>query len=261
MEFLLYIGLGVFAGVAAGLFGIGGGLLIVPALAAIFTYLGFDQTAIMHLAIGTSLASIIFTSISSVLAHHKKGAVMWPTVFKLAPGILIGATAGGLIADYIPTKGLQWFFGIFELYVAIQMTFNFKPEPSRQLPATPGTLASGGIIGMISSLVGIGGGTLTVPFLMWCNTTIHKAIATSAACGLPIALAGTLGFVISGWGEANLPEQVIGFVHLPSLLGIVCASVLFAPLGAKLAHALPVQQLKRSFAVLLYVLAFYMLLK
>ncbi len=245
----------------AGLFGIGGGLIIVPALVAIFSYLGFDHSISMHLAIGTSLATIIFTSISSVWAHNKKGAVLWSVVKKLALGIIIGATAAGLVANLIPSKGLQWFFACFELYVALQMTLNIKPDASRQLPENSGMLGAGTIIGSVSSFVGIGGGTLTVPFLMWCNTSIHKAIATSAACGLPIAIAGTLGFIISGWGDTALPSHTLGYIHLPSLLGIVSTSILFAPLGAKLAHRLPVKLLKRIFAGLLFLLAFYMFFK
>ena len=252
----------MFAGLMAGLFGVGGGLIIVPALVAIFSHLGFDTSVIVHLAIGTSLATIIFTSISSVWAHNKKGAVLWPVFSSLALGILIGAFAAGLVADFIPSKGLQWFFAFFELYVAFQMTFSIKPNASsHQLPGKIGVLAAGGLIGSISSFVGIGGGTLTVPFLLWCNTPIHKAIATSAACGLPIALAGTVGFVVSGWGGGKLPDYSLGYVHLPSLLGIVSTSILFAPLGAKLAHSLPINTLKRVFAGLLFVLAFYMFLK
>ncbi len=242
----------------AGLFGIGGGLIIVPALVAIFSYLGFDNSITMHLAIGTSLATIIFTSISSIWAHNKKNAVLWSVVKKLALGIMIGATAAGLIADLIPSKGLQWFFAFFEFYVAVQMILNIKPDASRQLPGNTGMLGAGTMIGSVSSFVGIGGGTLTVPFLMWCNISIHKAIATSAACGLPIAVAGTLGFIISGWGDAALPNHSLGYIHLPSLLGIVSTSILFAPLGAKLAHRLPVKPLKRAFAGLLFLLAFYM---
>lgn len=259
MEYFLYIPLGMFAGLMAGLFGIGGGLIIVPALAAIFSQQGYDSSSIMHLAIGTSLATIIFTSISSINAHHKKQAVLWSVVHQLAPGIFVGAMAGGLIAHLIPTKNLQWFFAIFEFYVAVQMLQNFKPDASRQLPKGIEMFSAGSIIGSISSLVGIGGGTLTVPFLVWCNQSIHKAIATSAACGLPIAIAGTLGFMISGWNQVTLPNHSIGYIHIPSLLGIVSSSILFAPLGAKLAHSLPVVFLKRIFSGLLFLLAFYML--
>ncbi len=261
MEFLLYIPLGIIAGILAGLLGIGGGLIIVPALVAIFSYLSFDKTVITHLAIGTSLATIIFTSVSSVWAHHQRQAVLWRVVSRLATGILLGAFLGGIMADYIPSKGLQWFFALFESYVAVQILFNFKPNAARQLPQTPGMLGAGTFIGGISSLVGIGGGTLTVPFLVWCNTSIHKAIATSAACGLPIAIAGSLGFVVSGWKQAGLPDYSLGYVHLPSLLGIVSTSILFAPLGAKLAHNLPVDSLKKVFAGLLFLLAFYMFVK
>ncbi len=245
----------------AGLFGIGGGLIIVPALVAIFSYQGYPGDVIVHLAIGTSLATIIFTSLSSIWAHHKRRAVLWSILPWLATGILAGSFTAGIIADAIPARGLQWFFAFFELYVAIQMTLNLKPNASRQLPGMVGMLGTGSLIGGISSLVGIGGGTLTVPFLVWCNISIHKAIATSAACGLFIAVAGTIGFILGGWAEAALPSYSLGYIHLPSLLGIVSTSVLFAPLGAKLAHHLPVTTLKRTFALVLYLLAFYMLLK
>ncbi len=258
MEFLIYLPLGILVGIIAGLFGVGGGLIIVPALAAIFSYLGYNPSSIMHLAIGTSLATIIFTSISSIWAHNKRAAVLWPVVKKLAVGIMLGAIAAGLVADLIPSKALQWFFAFFELYVAFQMLLNIKPDASRQLPGNAGMFGAGTIIGSVSSFVGIGGGTLTTPFLMWCNIPIHKAIATSAACGLPIAVAGTIGFIISGWGEPTLPQHSLGYIHLPSLLGIISTSILFAPMGAKLAHRLSVKPLKRIFAGFLFLLAIYM---
>lgn len=260
MEFLLYALTGVIAGFLAGLLGVGGGLVIVPALFAIYMGLGYESNHLMHIALGTSLATIIFTSISSVWAHHKRGAVMWSAVIRLSPGIVIGAWLGALIAKYLPSDNLRWIFGVFELYVATQMLFSLRPSAHRSLPGNAGMFAAGGGIGVVSSIVGIGGGTLTVPFLSWCNTVMQKAVATSAACGLPIAVAGAMGFVVAGWGIEGLPTQSLGYVHLPSMLGVAVASVMIAPLGAKLAHQLPAKTLKRIFAVVLYLIAGYMLL-
>lgn len=260
MEFLLYALTGVIAGFLAGLLGVGGGLVIVPALFAIYMGLGYESNHLMHIALGTSLATIIFTSLSSVWAHHKRGAVLWSAVIRLSPGIVIGAWLGALIAKYLPSDNLRWIFGIFELYVATQMLFSLKPSAHRSLPGNAGMFVAGGGIGVVSSIVGIGGGTLTVPFLIWCNTVMQKAVATSAACGLPIAFAGAMGFVVAGWGIEGLPTQSLGYVHLPSMLGVAVSSVLIAPLGAKLAHQLPAKTLKRIFAVVLYLIAGYMLL-
>ena len=259
MEIIIYLALGAFAGFIAGLLGVGGGLIIVPVLATLFIHQAFDHSVVMHLAIGTSLASIIFTSISSVWAHHKRGAVRWNDVLTLTPGIITGAWLGAAVADVIPTSGLQAFFGLFELYVAIQMSLNLAPKAHRSLPNKAGMFAMGNVIGSISSIVGIGGGTLTVPFLMWCNVKMREAVASSSACGLPIAIAGAIGFVIMGWNELALPSGSFGFIYPPALLGIVATSVLFAPLGTKVAHAMPAKKLKRVFAILLYILAFNML--
>lgn len=256
---ILYLGLGAVAGLVAGLLGVGGGLIIVPVLAAMFIRQGIADPVVMHLAIGTSLASIIFTSMSSVWAHHLRQSVRWRDVGRLAPGIVIGAWLGAAIADTLPSAGLRKFFGLFELYVAIQMTFKIKPAPHRDLPGRAGMLGVGGLIGTISSVVGIGGGSFTVPFLSWCNVPMREAVGTSAACGIPIAVAGAAGFVVAGWGAADLPANSLGYVYLQALLGIVSASILFAPLGARLAHWLPADRLKQVFALLLYLLAAYML--
>jgi len=252
--------LGAFAGLVAGLLGVGGGLIIVPVLVFIFTGQGIANHLIVHLAVGTSLATIVFTSISSVRAHHQHGAVIWPVFWQLTPGIVIGAWLGALFADVLASDQLRRFFGVFELLVAIQMTFNVKPRPHRQLPRRTGMLAAGGVIGSISAIVGIGGGTMTVPFLVWCNVAMRKAVATSSACGLPIAIAGATGFIVTGWNAVDLPVYSSGYVYWPAFIGIVIASVLSAPLGARLAHRLPAAQLKRIFAVLLYILGLRMLL-
>ena len=250
---ILYLALGSVAGVLAGLLGIGGGLVIVPMLTFVFTAQGVAHAHILHLALGTSLASIMFTSISSLMSHHKHGAVIWPVVFKITPGILFGTFLGTWVASGLSTNFLKGFFALFLFYASTQMLLGIKPAPAREIPATAGIFTAGSIIGIFSSLVGIGGGTLSVPFLMWCNTLVHKAIGTSAAIGFPIAVAGALGYMVNGLGTDGLPPWSLGFVHLGALAGISAASVCTAPVGARLAHALPVDRLKKIFALLLYV--------
>ena len=259
-SFLIYAVVGAIAGILAGLLGIGGGLVIVPMLVFSFTLQQIPSDLMMHLALGTSLASIIFTSISSCKSHHKRGAVRWDVVKRITPGILAGTFGGSYIAALLPTQILKGIFVVFLYYVATQMILGKKPAASRQIPGAGGMFGAGGIIGCFSSLVGIGGGTLSVPFLSWCNIPVHHAIGTSSAIGLPIALAGALGFILNGLGTPTLPAYALGYVYLPALLGIISMSVLTAPLGAKLAHSLPVDKLKRTFAILLFVVATRMLI-
>lgn len=257
---LLYLALGAFAGVMAGLLGVGGGLIIVPVLAWIFHHQQINANLIMHLAIGTSLATIVMTSISSIRAHQRRGAILWPVFWRLTPGIVIGAWLGAAVADALPSAALQKIFGLFVLTVSAQMAFGAKPAPQHNLPGTLGMLTAGGVIGGVSAIVGIGGGSLTVPFLTWNNTAMRQAVATSAACGLPIALAGALGFVITGSNASALPAWSLGFVYGPALIGITLSSILTAPLGAKLAHTIPTESLKKVFAVFLAVVGSKMLL-
>jgi uncharacterized protein len=256
----LYLLLGAAAGTLAGLLGVGGGLIIVPVLVFVFRGQGMAEEIIVHLAIGTSLATIVPTSLSSVRAHHKRGGVIWPVFERLTPGIIVGALAGSTLADLMPAPVLRTVFAIFELTVAAQLALDRKPAPNRQLPPTSGMVAAGGVIGGLSSIVGIGGGTLTVPFLVWCNVQMRNAVATSAACGLPIALAGSAGFIFHGWSRPDLPEWSTGYVYWPALVTITAATILFAPLGARLAHALPAKTLKRFFAIFLAALGIKMLL-
>lgn len=255
-----YLVLGAFAGTVAGLLGVGGGLIIVPVLAALFRHQGMESAIIMHLAVGTSLATIVVTSISSVYSHHKHGAVLWKVFWRLTPGIVIGAWAGAWLASQLPTRELRYIFGVFEWLVALQMIFNIKPPATQTLPRSLGLATAGGCIGVVSAVVGIGGGTLTVPFLSWCRISIHNAIATSAACGLPIALSGGIGFMFTGSAHQSLPAYATGFVYWPAFAGIVAASATFAPLGARLAHRLSVKKLRSVFAVFLLGLGGWMLL-
>jgi uncharacterized membrane protein YfcA len=257
---LIYGLVGAIVGILAGLFGIGGGLVIVPMLIYAFSLQNIPHELTMHLALGTSLASIIFTSISSFLAHHKRGAVHWDIVRKIVVGILTGTFLGSCVASLMSTNFLKIFFVIFLYFVATQLLLNKKPKPGREIPGNLGMFATGNIIGVFSSLVGIGGGTLSVPFMLWCNINAHHAIGTSAAIGLPIALAGALGYIFNGWNVAGLPAYSLGYVYLPALLGIAAVSILTAPLGVRLAHSLPVDKLKRIFSLLLYVVATKMLI-
>lgn len=255
----MYILVGAVAGVLAGLLGIGGGLVIVPMLVFCFVKQKIPDAMLMHMALGTSLASIMFTAVSSFRAHHKRGAVHWDVVRKILIGIFTGTFIGSCIAAQLSTRFLKGFFVIFLYYVAVQLLTNKKPKPSRQIPGRLAMFGVGNGIGAVSSLVGIGGGTLSVPFMIWCNMTVHHAIGTSAAIGFPIAIAGTVGYVFNGLSVDGLPPFSLGYVYLPALLGIVVASVLTAPIGVRLAHSLPLDRLKRVFAVLLLVVGTRML--
>ena len=256
--FAAYGGLGLVVGFVAGLLGVGGGLIIVPVLIMLLHTHGQAVGMEPQLALGTSLATILFTSLSSVRAHQRRGAVEWSLVRRIAPGIVLGTLAGAALAARMPATVLKIFFVIFLFYAAIQMWLDFKPAPHRGLPGRAGTSLAGGVIGVVSSWVGIGGGTLSVPFMLWHNVPLHRAIATSAAIGFPIAFAGAVGYVLGGWTVSGLPAGSLGFVYLPALAGIVLGSVLTAPLGARTAHRLPVRPLKRVFALLLFTLALRM---
>jgi hypothetical protein len=251
MEFPLYLILGGFAGVLAGLFGVGGGIIIVPVLVLSFTAQGFSPDVLTHLAVGTSLATIVFTSINSILAHHRKGAVRWPIVLWMTVGILVGTAVGTLTAAAIQGPVLLKIIGVFAIVMAIQMGLNLKPKASREVPGKPGLTLAGGVIGWASAIFGIGGGSLTVPFLSWRSVPMQQAVATSAACGLPIAIVGALSFMLVGWNEAQLPQWSLGFVYLPAMAGIAITSMFFARIGANLAHRLSPLVLKRLFALLL----------
>jgi uncharacterized membrane protein YfcA len=252
--------LGMATGFLAGLLGIGGGMLMVPILTMVFDHEGVPAGASVKMAIATSMATIMFTSLSSVRAHHLKGAVRWPVVGGMAPGILIGGLVGGAgVFALIKGQALALAFAAFVGYSATQMLRGRKPAAHRQMPGWVGQSAAGSGIGLVSGLVGAGGGFLSVPFMTWCNVPIHQAIATSAALGFPIALANTIGYVIGGWSMTPALPGAVGYLYLPALVLIAGASITMAPLGARVAHAMDVAQLKRIFAGLLYALAAYML--
>ncbi|WP_027349589.1 sulfite exporter TauE/SafE family protein [Halotalea alkalilenta] len=255
MEFLLYLVLGACSGVLAGLFGVGGGLIIVPVLVYSFAAHGMDANILTHLAVGTSLATIVFTSINSVLGHQKKGAVRWHLVLWMTVGIVFGSVLGGLTASYISGPRLQTIIGVFAICMAIQLAFNLKPKGGDGTFAQPSRLwlnTAGVVIGWASAIFGIGGGSLTVPLLAWKNLPMQQAVATSAACGLPIAIFGALSFMYFGWGESGLPQYSVGFVYLPAVVGIALTSMVFARFGVRLAHRLSQTMLRRLFALLLF---------
>ncbi len=259
MELIIYLLIGAIAGFAAGLFGVGGGLIIVPILYIVFTQLNYDPNVLMHMAVGTSLATIIVTSISSVMAHHKRGAVLWAVFKNLAPSLVLGSFLGAGVADLLSGQHLQLAIGLFAIWVAYKMFrgAHIQVNPGRTLPSAPVQMLAGGGIGIASAIFGIGGGSLTVPYLNRHGVIMQKAVATSAACGLPIAIAGALGFIWFG-RQANVEvPNAIGYVHIYAFIGISTMSFITAKLGARVAHMLSPAMLKKCFAGLLSVVGLY----
>ena len=251
-ELAAYLGIGAVVGFFAGLLGIGGGIIIVSALALMFAAHGFPASHVMHLAIGTSLAAIVFGSFSSFRTHDRHGAVDWSIVRRMTPGLLAGVFLGAIAARFATNAFLKYFFLGFTLFVTAQMVFNLRPAPSRELPGNAALSLLALVIGVCSSLFGGGAAAVGVPFLTWCNVSTHRAIGTVAAMGFPVAIAGAVGYVIAGW-NVELPQWSVGFVYLPAFIGISVMSVLTAPLGARLAHRLKGATLRRIFAVFLLV--------
>ena len=256
---LSYPALGAFAGFIAGLFGVGGGLTLVPLFFMLYAAQDFPREHVMHLALGTSMATIVVTSIASMRAHHAHGAVRWDIVRHMAPGLVAGTLGGSFIASSLPTRPLAMVFTVVVYYASAQMMLDFKPRPTRVLPGAAGLFLAGALIGVVSSVVSAGGGFMSIPFMVWSNIAIHNAVGTSSALGFPIAVAGVVGYIASGWGGAGLPPYSLGYVYLPGFVGVVALSFLTAPIGAKLAHKLPVKQLKRAFGAFLALLATKML--
>lgn len=251
LTILTYLILGALAGVVAGMFGIGGGLLIVPVLVFTFELQGMSPEVLTHAAVATSLATIVATSFSSTMAHNKRGAVRWDIFKPVAVGLLIGAFLGVKTAGQMSGPWLQIALGCFVILVSIQMALNLKPDAGEAAVNNRDLSVAGGFIGWLSSIFGIGGGTLSVPYFTWRRVQMQQAVATSAACGLPIAIMGATTNIWEGWQHPAMPEWSAGFIYLPALVGIVLTSSIFAKVGAKLAHSLPGPVLKRIFAVFL----------
>ncbi len=256
---LAFLLLGVIVGFMAGLLGIGGGGIMVPTLTAIFLAQGIAVEQVVHMALATSMASIVVTSYASMRAHHKKGAILWNVVKMMAGGVIVGTFAATFLASYLKSAHLAIFFAIFMAYVSIQMAIDKKPKPGRELSSPASIFGVSTLIGIVSALVSIGGGSLTVPYLVWQNVDVKKAIATSAAVGLPISIAGTLGYVVNGLMHTSDGSMMLGYVYLPAVFLISIMSFFTAPLGAKMAHSLPVGKLKKIFALLLMSLSLKML--
>ncbi|HET8708420.1 MAG TPA: sulfite exporter TauE/SafE family protein [Pseudomonadales bacterium] len=250
MTYLIYPFLGIFAGLLSGLLGVGGGIVVVPVLIITFRLLGFSSDVLTHMAVGTSLGTILMTSLSSVRHHHLNKAVIWPLVCSMGAGMLLGALMGAFLADALKGRVLQWLFGGFAEIIAFQMALGLKPKGARQLPGKGIQVLVGVVVGAISAVFGIGGGSLTVPYLTWCNIRIQQAVGTSAACGWPIALSGAAGFIYTGWNK-TLPAWSVGYIYLPALVGIAVTSIIFAKWGAQYAHKLPEAKLKKIFSAVL----------
>lgn len=258
-DILMLMLCGSISGFLAGLLGIGGGMILVPFMILVFNHLGFSQEVIVHMAIATGMATILFTTSSAIWAHHKHGSIDWKLVASLSPGMIFGGLIGGSeLFEALKTSWLSLFFAIFIVYTSIQMLLNKKPTAGRSLPGAIGLFSFGAFAGALASLVGAGGAFITVPFMLWCNVKPHTAMATSSGLGLPIALAATLGYMYGSWGNPNLPTGSMGFVYLPAVACIVIVSIFTAPFGAKMARKLDVAQLKRVFGVVLFFLAAFM---
>ena len=256
---IAFLTLGAVIGFLAGLLGLGGGMTMVPLLTLAFTHQGFASEHVVHMAIATASATILFTSVASVREHQRHRAIVWSVVAGMAPGMILGSLAGAHFVGKMSTPVLSAFFGTFVAVAATNILLDRKPKATRELPGKVGLTAVGGGIGLISSMVGAGGAFLSVPFMTACNVNMRSCVATSAALGMPVAMAGTIGYVYAGWSQNGLPSHSIGYVYVPALLAIVAASVISAPMGARATHRWPVQRLKRAFALVLYLLAAYML--
>lgn len=254
-----YLAIGCIVGFLAGLLGIGGGAVMVPMLAWVYAAQGLPPAHILHVALGTSMATIFFTSLSSMRAHHRHGAVDWKIARAISPGILAGSFGAALAAGFLPTRALAVLFTGLVFYAAISLLFDLRPKRARELPGAAGLFAAGSAIGIASSLLAAGGAFLSIPFLAWCNVPLRRAIGTAAAIGFPIALAGSAGYVLQGLGAEGLPAGALGYIYLPALALIVAMSTLFAPLGARTAYRLPVKRLRMIFALMMFGLALRML--
>ena len=257
---LAYLVMGLLTGLLAGMLGIGGGVVIVPLLVFLFNAQHLPSDRVLHLALGTSLASIVFTNLSSVRAHHAREAVRWDIVRTTAPGIILGTLFGTVLAEYLSSRYLAVVFTLFVLFSSVQMLLNRRPQPSRHLPGPVGMWVAAASVGVVCSLVGVAGGILIVPLLAMCNIPMRNCIGTSAAIGLPISVAGAAGYIANGLSKGHLPPYSIGYVYIPALSGLVLGTFVTVPLGARIAHSMPVGRLKQVFAIMLSILALKMVI-
>ena len=256
--FALFL-VGAFAGLMSGLFGIGGGMIVVPIVLWLLAKLNIDSAYTQHIAVGTSFAIMMFTTFSSALAQHKKKAVEWSAVIKMSPAMVVGGLLGSFISRHLSATFLHYFFIVFVILVGLKILFKLNPKTTRPMPATPIIIIVGLIIGILSSWVGIGGGTLIVPFLLFCSLPIHRAVGTSSALAWPMAVSGAIGYLITGLAINRLPEYSFGFWYLPAVAILACCTTIFAPIGVKLAHHLPAERLKMGMGLLILGIGLHML--
>jgi len=254
-----YLAIGAAVGFLAGLLGVGGGMVTVPMLVFVFTAKGFPAHHLMHLSLATAMATIPFTSASSVSAHHVRGGVDWRVVRGMLPGLAAGALLGALVAGAVPSRPLAIFFTAFVFYAASNMFFDVRTKATRQLPGNFGLGIAGAVVSFLASFLAAGAAFMTIPFMTWCNVPLKRAIGTAAALGFPLSLASSAGYVYAGWRVPGLPPGSFGFIYLPALGLIVAMSILTAPWGARVSHALPVRKLRMVFGLLLFALALHML--
>ncbi|MAY70112.1 sulfite exporter TauE/SafE family protein [Halomonas litopenaei] len=257
---LFFSAVGGLAGLVAGLFGIGGGIIIVPALSLALAHQGVEAGLVMHLAIGTSLAIIVVTGASSAFSHWRKGAVSLDLLARMLPGLMCGAVLGGLVAEQLDAQQLERYFGVFMLLLALHMLLSRGVSEADSGAGRPAMFAAGTAIGTFSALFGVGGGVLSVPWLARNGAGVTHAVGTSAACGLPIAAAGAITFLFTGLGHAGLPSGSSGYLYWPAFFGVALFSVPAARLGAKLAHFLPPHRLRQLFAAVMLVVGLKLIL-
>ena len=259
MEILLYFLLGTSSGVLAGLFGIGGGIIIIPTFFYIFSYLGFAEEILSHMVLGSSLGVIVFSSLSSTFSHHSKGAVNWKLIKVVVPSIVIGSSLGGITAGYLESSTLQGLVSLFLVVASIQLIFEFPPPSQNPKTNLVGPVIAGGGIGWLSGVFGIGGGIFSVPYFYHRGLTMMNAIGTSAACGIPIALAGSISYMVIGFENINLPNNSIGYIYLPATLIVGLMSSITAKYGVNIAHRMKQKKLRIAFAFLVMIMALNLL--
>jgi len=254
--------IGALAGVIAGLLGVGGGIILVPAFYYTFVSLGYDSVMIMQICVATSLATIVFTSVRSVLGHNKKGAVDWDILRTWAPGIALGAVLGVLTARGMKSESLMIVFGVLGVIVGLYLAFGKRDwRLGDRMPGGVARAIASPVVGFLSVLMGIGGGSFGVPLMTLYGRPIHRAVATAAGFGVIIAVPSVLGFLASGWGVAGKPPLTVGLVNIPAFVIVVSMTLVTAPLGVRLAHAMDPKPLKRVFAAFILVMAANMLRK
>lgn len=262
LELFLYLLLGMFSGILAGLFGIGGGIIIIPVFFSIFkNIVGVPDEALAHTVLGSSLGVIVFSSLASTYSHNKREAVIWEILKLIAPSICVGASLGALTASFISSSNLQVLVALFLVLISIQMIFEFPPPSQNPKTNVVGPVVVGSGIGWLSGIFGIGGGVFSVPYFYHRGLQMTQAIGSSAACGIPIAISGSISYMVVGSDIENLPEYSLGYVYLPSVIIVGLASAWSAIVGVRAAHRIKQKKLRLAFALLLMIMGLNLLLR